>query len=216
LRTAVLEAALREREVLLREVHHRVKNNLSIVVSLLEMQARSLGPSAASNALDDCRGRVQAMASIHESLYRSTDVGQVPFADYIRGLVREIVAASASPAGRISLVLAIDDLTLAIDLAIPCALILNELVTNAFKHAFPEGRPGALSVTLARGEGGLVHLSVADDGVGLTHSPELPAQDTLGMRLVTTLTEQLEGTLSTTTRTNGGTRFELTFRGGAS
>ncbi len=208
-RTAALSAALQEREVLLQEVHHRVKNNLHVIASLMEMQARLLPLGEGHHALQECQGRVHAIALIHEKLYQSKNYAEVPFADYIRGLASEIFQATGVSPNAVSLKLAVGDLTIAVDKAIPCGLILNELITNALKHAFPDGRRGTIHVALARVDGGRLRLSVADDGIGFPEGFEIRQQKSLGLRLIGTLARQLDATLSSSG--SGGASFELTF-----
>lgn len=208
-RTAALTSTLREREVLLQEVHHRVKNNLAVIASLMDMQARLLEPGAGREALRDCQSRVHAIALIHEKLYQAKDFGRVPFAAYIRGLASDVFEATGVTRSEVSLVLAVDDVAIPLDKAVPCALVLNELVTNALKHAFPGGRRGRIRVELARTDESHVRLAVSDDGVGLTPGLDVEHSDSLGLRLVTTLAEQLEARLRI--QGQGGTSFELTF-----
>ncbi|MEI9938694.1 MAG: PAS domain S-box protein [Pseudomonadota bacterium] len=208
-RTADLSAALQEREVLLQEVHHRVKNNLHVIASLMEMQARSLPPGGGHHALQECQGRVHAIALIHEKLYQSKNYAEVPFADYIRGLASEIFLATGVSPNAVSLKLAVGDVTIAVDTAIPCGLILNELITNALKHAFPGGRHGTIRVELARVDGGRLRLRVADDGIGFPEGFEIREQKSLGLRLIGTLAKQLDATLSSSG--SDGAAFELTF-----
>jgi len=208
-RTADLSAALQEREVLLQEVHHRVKNNLHVIASLMEMQARLLPAGDSHHALQECQGRVHAIALIHEKLYQSKNYAEVPFADYIRGLASEIFQVTGVSPNAVSLMLAVGDVTIAVDKAIPCGLILNELISNALKHAFPLGRHGTIRVDLARVDGGRLRLSVADDGIGFPEGFEIRNQKSLGLRLIGTLAKQLDATM--TTKGSGGASFELIF-----
>jgi len=208
-RTADLSSALQEREVLLQEVHHRVKNNLHVIASLMEMQARLLPPGDGHHALRECQGRVHAIALIHEKLYQSKNYADVPFSDYIRGLASEIFLAAGVSPDAVSLILAVGDLTIAVDKAIPCGLILNELITNALKHAFPAGRRGTIRVHLERLDSGRLRLSVADDGVGLPEGFNMLGQKSLGLRLIGTLAKQLDAKL--TCSGSAGASFELTF-----
>jgi two-component system, sensor histidine kinase PdtaS len=207
-RTAELLATLREREVLLQEVHHRVKNNLQVISSLINMQLRSLGNDASRTALLDCRARVQAIALIHEKLYQSSNYAEVPFSAYARGLAADVFHAAGVSPGKVSLRLEVEDVALAVDKAIPCGLILNELMTNALKHAFPNGRPGTIRVELARAEHGGLRLAVADNGVGLAPGVDIRDSASLGLQLVTMLARQVDGDLEVDTAQ--GTRFRLT------
>jgi PAS domain S-box-containing protein len=206
-RTHEIVAALKEREVLLQEVHHRVKNNLQVISSLISMQARSLPKDASREALQECQTRVQAIALIHEKLYQSRDYAQVPFAEYARSLVSTVFEATGVAPDRVSLVLATEDVALAVDKAIPCGLILNELVTNALKHAFPDGRHGTIRVELGQLPDGTLHLEVSDAGVGLPADLDLEQSPSLGLHLVRMLARQLGATLRI--EREGGTRFHL-------
>jgi len=203
--TAELTAALREREILLQEVHHRVKNNLQVISSLINMQGRAVTDEAARAALRDCQARVQAIGLIHEQLYRYADYARVPFAEYVRGLVGNLAEALGGPGVRLDIDIA--PVALAVDKAIPCGLIVNELVTNAFKHAFPAGRRGTIVVRLHEVAPGRCELSVEDDGVGMPAPPA--GGHSLGLQLVDTLVAQLGGTFSRSAAT--GTACSVTF-----
>jgi len=211
-RTTDLNRTLKERDVLLQEVHHRVKNNLQVVSSLLNIQMRRLADGAARDALYNCQTRVQAIALIHEKLYQSADYSRVPFANYVRSLAANIFRATDASPATVSLEVVIEDITLTVDKAIPCGLIVNELVMNALKHAFPEQRQGNIRIEMARAGAGLVKMIVRDDGVGLPGGLDFRRSDSLGLQLVCTLAEQLEATINV--QSQRGTSFDLTFRGG--
>ncbi len=187
-------AQLRERDALLQEIHHRVKNNLQVISSLINMQVRTLSDNTTRAALQQCRSRVETMAQIHEMLYQSKDYSNVPFGRYAEELVTRVLSASGLSPDEVTVRFEMQDLSLAVDKAIPCALILNELISNALKHAFPDGA-GALRIELRMIDAGRVLLCVSDDGIGV--SPDFdPARSTsLGMQLVVTLAEQLDGRL---------------------
>jgi two-component sensor histidine kinase len=190
-----LEASLREKEVLLQEVHHRVKNNLQVISSLINMQMRKLPEAASRSALAECQSRVLAIALIHEKLYQSHDYSKVPFSDYARSLATGIFHATGISLENLSLNVEFETISLAVDKAIPCGLILNELITNALKHGFPNERRGVVKVQFgAVGEGEL-QLMVTDDGIGLPVNFDPAHCNSLGMLLVVTLVEQLEGSL---------------------
>lgn len=192
-RTEALAATLQEREILLREVHHRVKNNLQIIASLINMQMRKLDAAASREVLNECKTRVDAIALIHEKLYQSQDFTNLPFASYAKGLVSTIMQASGISMERIVVQFAIDDVSLPVDLAIPCGLILNELVTNAIKHAFPQLRRGIILVALRRLDATALQLSVTDDGVGMHDFDVAVERDSIGLSLVASLADQLNG-----------------------
>jgi two-component sensor histidine kinase len=209
-RTADLTATLKEREVLLQEVHHRVKNNLSVIASLMEMQARLLAHGEGRHALDECRGRVHAIALIHEKLYQSKNYANIAFGDYLRGLANDIFAAAGIGPSLVTLSVAVDErVVLTVDRAIPCGLILNELIANALKYAYPQGTSGALRVEFQRLDEGRLRFAVADDGVGLPPGLDIQETHTLGLRLVGLLVKQLDGELSL--RSGRGTLIEVIF-----
>jgi len=207
-RTSELTASLREREVLLQEVHHRVKNNLQIISSLINMHVRKLDDTASRDALEECQTRVLAIALIHEKLYQSRDYARVPFSEYVRSLVLNVFHTTGVAPGAVQLQTSIDHLAVPVDKAIPCGLLLNELITNALKHAFKDGRRGVLQVELFRA-GARVHLVVSDNGVGLPAGFDVQRSGSLGLQLVSTLAEQLDASLTITSR--GGARFEVAF-----
>lgn len=207
-REASLEASLKDRELLLQEVHHRVKNNLQIIASLVSMQIRVVSDGPSRIALEECKTRVQAIALIHEQLYQSRDFASIPFSTYVRSLAANVFHAMGVSPASIRLELQIDPVSLTVDKAIPCGLILNELITNALKHAFPNERRGSLRVAL-RGGAEAVSLSVSDDGVGIAEDFDLERSKSLGMQLVATLVDQLDGRLSIARA--GGTAFDVTF-----
>jgi PAS domain S-box-containing protein len=208
-RTTQLLGALKEREILLQEVHHRVKNNLQVITSLINMQLRKLEPSTSRDALEECQMRVHAIALIHEKLYQARDYSKVPFMEYARSLATSIFRTAGISPSSVTLELAIEDVSLAVDKAIPCGLVLNELITNALKHGFPDGRAGTVRVELTQQGEGYVRLAVADDGVGLPDGYEVAKAESLGLQLVCTLAEQLDAPLVVSGE--GGAVFQLTF-----
>jgi PAS domain S-box-containing protein len=208
-RTAQLSAMLREREVLLQEVHHRVKNNLQVISSLISLQIRRVEDRANRSGLEQCKTRVEAIALIHEKLYQSSDYARVPFADYARSLVGNIFQAGGASSTNIRLSVDIATIALPVDKAIPCGLILNELITNALKHAFPGERRGSVRVALHRASPAGLVLAVSDDGVGMVPGPAHETAGSLGMQLIATLVDQLGGTLEIASQ--GGTSVRIAF-----
>jgi PAS domain S-box-containing protein len=203
-----LESSLRERDVLLQEVHHRVKNNLQLISSLINVQARKLEHSAARDVLGECKRRVEAIGLIHEQLYQSRDYAKVPFSEYARSLASNIVHA-ADASSSIQLECVLDSISLPVDKAISCGLILNELLTNALKHAFPEGGGGRVLVELRRAPDAVVRLTVRDSGTGTLPRFDDPSARSLGTQLVKTLAEQLDGTVDAAS--DGGTVVTVQF-----
>lgn len=204
-RTAALSAALEEREVLLREVHHRVKNNLQIVSSLMNIQARGLDARSRA-ALEDCQSRVHTIALIHGALYDAKNLANVSFSSYLRDLATNVLRATGGKA--ISLEVKCDDVQLPIAKAIPCGLIVNELMTNAIKHAFPGGRSGTIRLELKE-EGRQLVVSVRDDGVGLPAGLDYKSAPSMGLQLISMLSEQLDATLAV--ERDVGTTFRISF-----
>jgi len=192
--SAALAATLKEREVLLQEIHHRVKNNLQIITSMINMQMRTLAEPHSREILTECKTRVDAIALIHEKLYQSRDFRNVPFKDYARGLATALYQASGMSFSRIKFEIDIQNILLPVAQAIPCGLIVNELVTNSIKHAFPQGRSGSITVSLAQHDQTL-QLRVRDDGVGMTKAAMGAEHPSIGLQLVASLTDQLDGTL---------------------
>ncbi|MDN7023884.1 PAS domain S-box protein [Methanoculleus sp. FWC-SCC1] len=205
-----LERSLREKEILLKEVHHRVKNNMQVISSLMSLQAYATGDDEIVDALRESEMRVKSMALVHETLYQSADFARIYAAEYVRMLVGELVASYTLSAD-IDLQVDVEDLSLELDAAIPCGLIINELVSNALKHAFRGRKKGTLEVGMHRIVDGRIVLSVRDDGVGLPEDldPLAPRSESLGLELVTILSRQLGGTL--TCERKAGTSFEIAF-----
>ncbi|GEM_PF-2006723 len=189
-----LRQLVEEKDLRLREIHHRVKNNLQIISSLLTLQAGELADPAAVEGFRESRLRIQSMALVHEQLFAGGDLSRLDLAGYVERIVRHLFETYVPDQGRIGLELDLSPASLPIDKAIPCGLIVNELTTNALKHAFPPGRKGTLGVRLAA-EDGRVLLEVSDDGAGLPPGNEPGAGQSLGLKLVASLTRQLGGEL---------------------
>jgi two-component sensor histidine kinase/CheY-like chemotaxis protein len=203
-----LAASLAEKEVLLREVHHRVKNNLQVIASLLRLQANAFPDSSFAEAVRESQNRVESMAMIHEQLYETENLREVDLARHASLLLTNLFHSYAVDPARISGWVSIEPMTLAVDRAIPAGLILNELISNALKHAFPGRGSGSLWVEGANG-GGRVVLSVRDDGIGM---PQASWSKGLGLEIVNILTVQLRGKLEMIS--NQGTTFRISFPNG--
>ena len=204
-----IRASLKEKEALLKEVHHRVKNNMQIINSLLSLQGESIGDEQVLDIFKVSQNRIQSMALVHNRLYQSPNLAKVDFASYIRDLA-SMLFRSYKTYGRIASSIDVPDVSLSIDNAIPCGLILNELVSNSLKHAFPEGREGEIRITLRPLEGKF-ELVVSDNGVGIPEDLDIRNTKSLGFRLVTSLVNQLDGEIELS-RTEG-TEFRITFKG---
>jgi PAS domain S-box-containing protein len=200
---------LREKEVLLKEVHHRVKNNLQVISSLVGLQADGSGDETVREVLRDVNYRVRSMALIHEKLYQSESLSRIDFAEYIRGLLSYLWRAHGAGAADVRLTLDLEPVLLSVDTAVPCGLILNELAGNALKHAFRGRSEGEVTVSLKGSVADRLHLCVRDNGVGLPPGFDWRQASSLGLRLVQMLSGQLGATVEAD---NGeGTRFEVTF-----
>jgi PAS domain S-box-containing protein len=203
-----IKASLKERETLLKEIHHRVKNNMQIISSLLSLQAAQATQPETVEMLDESQRRIRSMALIHEKLYRSGSLAEIDFGDYVESLGAELLRIYNVPLGTITITVDIENVQLGVDTAIPCALIINELVSNSLKYAFPDGRTGDVTVALQRANGAHT-LTVADDGVRFPADLDFRATDSLGMQLVVMLVNQLEGTIEL--NRENGTAFVISF-----
>jgi PAS domain S-box-containing protein len=204
-----LQASLKEKEVLIREVHHRVKNNMQLISSLFNLQANELRDARALELLKECQGRIRSMALVHEKLYQSRDLARIHFSDYVQSLAIHLFHFWRVNPERIHLVLKMNPVFLDINTAIPCGLIINELVSNALEHAFPEEGSGEIRVRLEPRGDGLYALEVEDTGVGIPAAFDPLKAETLGLQIVQLLVEQLDGTIAF--HREGGTRFAITF-----
>ena len=206
-----LEDALREKTVLLNEVHHRVKNNLQVITSLLNLQADFAGDPRLRAILAESCGRVKAMALTHQLLYERKDFSRLELGDYLDRLVQSIRATYRSTGNRIQLRLELPPNGVQLDLerTIPCGLLVNELVTNSFKHAFPGERTGEILIELNEDGDGRIHFSVSDDGIGLPPDDTLAQSSSLGLQLVQLFIEQLHAELLI--ERDNGSRFTVTF-----
>lgn len=211
-----LQDALRDKTTLLNEVHHRVKNNLQVITSLLNLQAAHAADPQLREILAESCGRVRAMSLTQQLLYEHHDYSRVDLAEYLRRLVQAICTSYRDAGNRVALRLQLPDAPLHIDLerSIPCGLLVNELLTNAFKHAFPGERQGSITLSLHADEGAWICLGVADDGVGLPSEQDLQQRATLGLQLVPLFVDQLHGVLHTTRQP--GARFDVRFEASAS
>jgi PAS domain S-box-containing protein len=204
-----LQASLHEKEVLLKEIHHRVKNNLQIISSLLDLQADALPDPQVRTIFEDSQQRIQAMALIHESLYQSEDLAHIEAASYIQRLCGRLAQIHHLVADRIAVTVRAEAVRLEVQTAIACGLILQELLSNGYKHAFPDGRTGEIQITLEVGPEQQATLTVRDTGVGFPEGLDFRTTDSLGLQLVCMLTEQLQGTMTLGRRE--GTEWTLSF-----
>jgi two-component sensor histidine kinase len=200
----VIVKSLREKEVMLKEIHHRVKNNLQIVSSLLELQAHQITDEATRALFSDSQSRVKSMALVHERLYRSTDLAHINYKIYLEELVEYLFSTFTRK--NIRYEIDADEIMLDIDSAVPSGIIINELVTNSLKYAFPDGREGLIRLSL-RQHKDYVLLEVSDNGIGMPESMNLADSKTLGLELVLALIEQLNASFEL--NRGNGTRFSI-------
>ncbi|KYK36578.1 MAG: PAS domain S-box protein [Theionarchaea archaeon] len=205
-----IKATLKEKEVLLKEIHHRVKNNMQVVSSLLNLQANYIKDSDMLEVFKESQARISSMALVHDTLYQSENFADINFNDYIEVLAYGVLQFYAAQAEEIALEIEADSVSLGIDTAIPCGLIINELVSNALKHAFPE-RKGTITISFHARDEEEVELVVRDNGVGIPDDIDFRNCDSLGLQLVAILAEdQLDGRI--VLDRSGGTAFHITFR----
>jgi len=205
----VIRNALREKEVMLREIHHRVKNNLQVISSLLKLQAMQVSDAAVRDVFTKSRNRVQSIALVHEKLYQSKDLSHVDFAAYVHVLVEGLFRTHEAEERGISPAIGVSALEVPVDAAIPCGLIINELVTNALKHGFPGGRTGSVEVAFQRLDPDRMELRVIDDGIGIPAEIDPRRSTTLGLDLVFTFADQLGAEVCV--QRDRGTGFVLRF-----
>ena len=190
------EAELREKDVLLKEIHHRVKNNMQILTSLFRLQGRKAGTDELKRILKESESRIRSMGLIHEKLYQSESLSEINFESYVGTLAGELSRMYSETSSTVDLKIEVDDVHLGIDTALPCGLLINELVSNSLKYAFPDGRKGSVLIQMKPDdEPGRYHLVVSDDGIGAPEDGKLEREGSLGMRLIEMLTEQLNGTV---------------------
>ncbi|TAL33176.1 MAG: PAS domain S-box protein [Spirochaetes bacterium] len=204
-----LQDSLSQKEILLRELYHRTKNNMQVICGLLRLQAEESKNPVIVSALGDTERRVMSMALVHQKLYQSHDLSRIGFAGYIRSLADYVRNGAGGPVGNISLRFDLVDAVVSIDCAVPCGLILNELLSNSFKHAFPGGGKGEIAISLAR-NGDMLVIGYADDGAGIPDGTDIRQSNTLGVRLIFQIAEQqLGGTVDW--RSGRGLSYTITF-----
>ncbi|TAF36332.1 MAG: PAS domain S-box protein [Oscillatoriales cyanobacterium] len=204
-----IKASLAEKEVLLQEIHHRVKNNLQVISSLLKLQSRYIQDSHVTELLKESQNRVRSMALVHEQLYQSKDLSKIDFADYIHNLAQNLFQAYEINAKAIKLQTKIAPCFMNIDTAVPCGLIINEFVTNSLKYAFPEQNQGTIKIDFSFDNDRVCVLVVSDSGIGLPKDLDYKNSRTLGLRLVVSLVKQIRGNIELVK--TAGTVFKITF-----
>jgi PAS domain S-box-containing protein len=204
-----IQASLREKEVLLKEIHHRVKNNLQVISSLLKMQSRSINDPEIMEIFQESQSRIHSMALIHEKLYQSADLARINCGEYIQNLTSHLYRCYGMTPRHIQLEVKVPQISLSLDAALPCGLIINELVSNALKYAFPDKRSGKISIKLDINVKNCYILKISDNGIGLPKNIDWENTRSLGLRLVRTLSQQLGATVELDL--SHGTQFCLTF-----
>ncbi len=204
-----LRAAYAEKQTLLEELHHRVKNNLQVISSLLNLEASTLKNAEALKAFEESQKRIRTLALLHEKLYSAADLTHIDLSDYLRSLAQNLVGSFKTRGQqKISLNVRVQKITVGIQQALPIGLIVNEIITNSFKYAFPEQAGGRVSLRLQRQNGNLV-LVVSDNGAGLPEALGVDREETLGLKLIRILTTQLEGKMDVISAPTKGTRYEI-------
>lgn len=204
-----LRSSLNEKEILLKEIHHRVKNNMQIISSLINLQSNYATDEATVKMFEDSKNRIRSMALIHEKLYMSDDISMIEFSEYITNLATKLLEFYGLKSSLITLKVKSDNIILGIESAIPCGLIINELVSNSIKYAFPNERKGNITIKMNIEDEYYV-LIVEDDGVGFSEGIDFLNPQTLGLQIVHTLTQQIGGTIKL--ENNGFTRFTIRFQ----
>lgn len=204
-----IKASLEEKEILLKEIHHRVKNNLQVISSLLFLQSKKIKNNEALEMFKESQNRIKAMALIHEKLYQSEDIVHIDFSKYISSLTSYLIKSYRVSSLNISIHKEIGNFEINIDKAIPCGLIINELISNSLKHAFPNARKGEIKIKIDTIDSDRAIIDVKDNGIGMPDEIDMKNVNTLGLRLVNTLIKQLDGMMEI--NRNNGTEYKIIF-----
>lgn len=205
-----LEESIKEKEVLLKEVHHRVKNNMQVISSILNLQSSYIDDETALSILRESQDRIKSMSFVHESLYQSKTLSEVNFSEYIQNIARNLFHSYGRPEGGLSLDFDLEELYLNLDTSIPCGLIINEVVSNSLKYAFKGRETGLIRIEFSKLSDGKLKLIISDDGIGLPSDFDIDNAESLGLQLVTTLITQISGVLQIDT--TNGTQFNIVFK----
>jgi PAS domain S-box-containing protein len=205
-----IRASLREKEVLLKEIHHRVKNNLQIISSLLRLQSQYAQDKRDVEIFKESQNRIKSMALVHEKLYQSKDLASINFHEYVRLLANGLFRSYGVNREKIALKTDIEEIRPGVDVAIQCGLIINELVSNSLKYAFPENREGEIKIRLRTLDESAMELTVADNGIGMPADTNFRSSESLGLKLVTILTDQIDGKIELDR--SEGTKFRIDFK----
>jgi len=206
-----IAASLKEKEVLLREIHHRTKNNMQVMTSLLKIQSANIEDKQVAEMFKESRDRIKSMAMVHEKLYQSKGLADVDFKGYVKSLVSSIFSSYGASAAGITSIAETDDVSIGLETAIPCGLIINELVSNSLKYAFPGNRKGEIRVALRSSDEDALVLEVGDNGIGMPENLDFRNTASMGLHLVHILSEgQLHGKIELDRA--GGTTFRIRFK----
>lgn len=205
-----IKESLKEKEVLLQEIHHRVKNNMQIISSLMSLQTKYVDDEVSLDVLKESQNRVKSMALVHEKLYRSEDLTHINIYNYINNLVLDLFFSYGVSRDQITPIIDIDEIKLNIETAVPCGLIINELVSNVIKHAFTDKKGGKMWLSLHLTDDNQIELMVADNGSGLPNGFNINSSNSLGMQLVNSLVNQLDGSIKI--KRSNGTKFNIQFK----
>ena len=204
------ETLLKEKEILLKEIHHRVKNNLQLISGILELQAVQFNDKNVRTMMEEGKSRVRSMALIHQQLYQSADLGKIDFREYLNKLTNDIAIAFNDPEKEIEFQIKVENFTVDINTAVPLGLIVNELIANAYKHAFKGRKKGCITIDLVPTKNEEIQLWIIDNGIGLPNDFESNSKKSLGLRLVQGLTRQLDGEYRYESK--DGTKFVIQFK----
>lgn len=205
-----LKKSLEEKEILLKEVHHRVKNNMQIISSILKMQQRQVEDPKLKEVLEESQNRIRSMALVHENLYSTKNLAKILFSNYVRSMAGNLSHTFSGSQNNIRLQFDVEDVYMPLDIGIPCGLIINELLSNSFKYAFPDNNNGIISIRLKNINNDNYELIVSDNGIGIDGSFDIKKTKSLGMKIVTKLVQQIEGNLDYDF--SNGTRFTIKFK----
>ncbi|HNP48423.1 MAG TPA: histidine kinase dimerization/phosphoacceptor domain -containing protein [Bacteroidia bacterium] len=203
-----IEQSLKEKEVLLKEIHHRVKNNLQIIISLLNLQSGYIKDELTLKAVKDGQNRVRSMALVHEKFYQAEELSEIDFGEYVEKLTQFLYQSYGDKTDRIKVIVESDHVSLDMDTAMPCGLLVNEIVSNAYKYAFPGTAEGEIKIKLYRADNKVI-MKISDNGIGLPEGFSIEQTESLGMQLIQALTSQIDGELEVSG--NPGTAFTVSF-----
>jgi two-component sensor histidine kinase len=205
-----LKKSLDEKEILLKEVHHRVKNNMQIISSILKMQQRQVDDPRLKEVLEESQNRIHSMALVHENLYSNENLSKILFSNYVKSMAGNLARTFSRSQNNIQLEFDIEDVYMPLDTGIPCGLIINELLSNSFKYAFPDSNSGVIRIQLKNIGHDNFEMEVSDNGIGINGGFNIENSKSLGMKIVTKLVQQIEGTLNYDF--SKGTKFKIKFK----